>query len=806
MKSNYKAVVIGGGIVGVSVLYHLAKFGWKDVALLERKQLTAGSTWHAAAGFHSMNGDVNMARLQTYTINLYKEVEKISGQDVGLHVPGSVKVASSDEKWTYIKNIHALNKTMGIESVLLTPEEIAEKTPLMDTSMLKGGMWDANEGHLDPYGATHAFAKAARKEGAEVHTQTLVTELNQQADGSWEIVTDKGTIHAEHIVNAAGLWAREVGHMAGVNLPLMPYEHHYLVTEDIPVLETFGKESPVIDDMDGEIYVRQEGKGALYGVYEKGPVPWSVKGTPWDYGESDLLPPRLDDLMDTLEKGFKGFPAIAEAGIKNVINGPFTFTPDGNPLVGPVPGAQNFWSACGVMTGFSQCGGIGLTLAQWMIDGEPEGDVYGMDVARYGEYATQPYVVDTTTQFYETRLNLPFPNEAYPAGRPHKTTPIYDVLKNQNAVFGEQYGQEFPMWFAPEGEKAEDIPSFQRHNNSFESVKEECLTVREACAVLDASSFSKYEITGPGARAWLDKLIASKLPNPGRAKLAVMLSEKGKIMGDFTLMCFAEDRFMLTGSGQLQTWHMRWFNKYLPADGVDVRNVTDALSALSVVGPKSRELLEKLTLTDVSNDAFKFLAVKEMNVGYAPAKVARMSLTGEMGYEIYVPSQYMRSVYLRIMEAGKDLGIRNIGVRALLSLRLEKGYGIWSREFSPDYTPSMNEMAHFVDYDKEGFVGRDAALIDAEKGPLKKLVMLEVDSDDADVMGNEPIMIGERLVGYVTSGGYGCTVAKSLAMAYIDVADLDSSTEYGTYILGERKTARLLDKAPYDPTGSVMRK
>ena len=804
MKAETRAVVIGGGIVGVAVLYHLTKFGWKDVVLLERKQLTAGSTWHAAAGFHSLNGSPNMARLQAYTINLYKEIQDISGQDVGLHITGAITAACKPETLDFVKAIWGLNQTLGIESSLIGPEEIAQHTQLLDAGAVLGALYDKHDGYLDPYGATYAYAKSARINGADIYQQTMVNELNQREDGSWDVVTNKGTIHAEHVINAAGLWAREVGEMVGVKLPLMPYEHHYLITETIPELESQTRESVTVGDIDGQIYVRQEHKAALYGVYEPNPKAWSIDGTPWDYGETDLLPSRLDDLTDTLMEGFARFPLIAESGIKTIVNGPFTFTPDGNPLVGPVRGVNNYWVAAGCMAGFSQCGAIGLTLAQWIIDGEPEDDVFSMDVARFGDFATQAFTLETSKQFYERRFDVPYPNEVWPAGRPLKTTPIYDLQKNRNAVFTQLYGLETPLWFAPAGELAEDIPSFYR-SNSFEPVGNECKTMAAGVGIFDASTFAKYEISGPGAAAWLDKLLASRLPGVGRARLAVMLSEKGAIIGDLTLMQLSQDRYLLTGSGALQDWHMRWFERYLPAQGVQLHNISDQLLCLSLAGPKARDVLDKVTRADVSNDAFSFLAVKQLDVGMAPATVARLSLTGELGYEIYVPSLYFRSLYLTLLEAGEEFGISHFGVRALLSMRLEKGFGIWGREFSPDYTPGMNEMQQFVDYEKADFIGRDAALADREKTPVHQLVSMEIQVDNADAMGFEPIFNGTEKVGYITSGGYGYRTEKSLAKAYLLTEHIDPSAAYEVLILGERKSARLLTEAVYDPGGSRMR-
>jgi len=809
MKQDTKAVVIGGGIVGVAVLYHLTKLGWDDVVLVERKQLTAGSTWHAAAGFHSLNGSLNMARLQAYSIQTYDEVAEISGQDIGMHRVGTLTCAATEERWDFLKIVNELNRTLGIESFLVGPDEIPQYSKLIDPSQLIGGLVDRADGYLDPFGATHAYAKAARIGGAEIYQQTLVTSLDRRQDDTWDVETDKGTIHADHVINAGGLWAREVGEMVDLELPLIPYEHHYLITEQLPEVVANESESMVVVDLDGGIYVREEVGGLLFGVYEPNPRAWAVDGTPWTYGESELLEPRLEALAPTLEKGFERFPIMQDAGIKNTINGPFTFTPDGNPLVGPVRGVPNYWLACGVMAGFSQSGGVALALAQWMIDGEPEEDTFAMDPARFGSFATQAFTLETSAQFYEWRFKMAFPNEAWPAGRPAKTTPVYDLQKDVGAVFAPMAAVEVPMWFAADDEVAEDIPTFFR-SNSFPAVAREVASATTGAGVLDISSYSKFEISGPQAMAWLDALLATNLPNPGRSRLAVMLSDAGAIVGDFTLFNLGadhagDDRFMMTGSGPIQEWHMRWFDRYLPATGVKIDNITDQWMGLALVGPKARDVLQDLTRFDLSPQSFKFMSVAEMNVGVAPARVDRISLTGELGYEIWMPTSYMRHVYTRIMRAGADHAIANVGVNALLSMRLEKGFGIWGREFSPDYTPSQNDMSRFINYDKTNFVGRDAALADRDAGPSRRLVMLRIDATTSDATGFEPVLFGDTNVGFVTSGGYGHRTGESLALAYVDTAFATAGTGFDVPLVGEPHRAKVVVEVPFDPTGSRMR-
>ena len=805
MKEHTRVVVIGGGIVGASMLYHLTKLGWTDVVLVERKQLTAGSTWHAAGGFHSMNSDPNVARLQAYTISVYKEVEEISGQDVGMHLTGGITTAATDKRWEVLRYEHERHKVIGIDSHLVGPDEIKKLCPIMDTSQIIGGLFDANEGHLDPYGSTHAFAKSARMAGAEIYLNTMVEDLVHKSDGTWTVVTDKGNIHSEHVINAAGLWAREVGKMAGVHVPIVPMEHHFLITENIPEVAEFEGELPLILDMDGEMYLRQEQDGVLLGVYEKNSTPWSVGGTSWDYGETDLLPSRLDDIETALMGGFHRFPAVAKAGIRRIVNGPFTFAPDGNPLVGPVRGVQNYWSCCGVMAGFSQGSGCALALSQWMVNGEPEGDIFAMDVNRFGAYATKSYAVEKGKEFYENRFHLLCPNEEWPAARPNKVSALHDRMTRANAVFGESFGLEVPLWFAPEGSDPVETPSFRR-SNAHDPVGEDCRVVRESVGIIDSSSIAKYEISGPDAVSYMDYVFASRLPKIGRMRMGTLLTPAGELKGDMTVMRLAEDKFLITGSSYLQEFHMLWFEQHAGDRDVRIINRTDALSCISIAGPNSRALLGLVTSVDVDNATMPFMSVRSMEVGLAPSLVARLSFTGELGYEIYLPTVYAGSLYDDLMEGGEKLGIRVFGVRALVSLGMEKSFGIWSHEFTPDYTPAMCGLDRFVDYGKADFIGRDAALVDRDAELENKLVTLEIDSTDADAWGYEPIWCKDEYAGFVTSGAYGHTVEKSLALGYVKTQYLESSNgEFSVHVVDERRPAVITSGASYDPSGSQMR-
>lgn len=802
MKSHARVVVIGGGVIGCSVLYHLTKLGWSDVVLCERRELTAGSSWHAAGGFHALNSDPNVARLQAYTIQLYKEIQTLSGQDMGLHFTGGLNVAATKERWDFLRADAERHRVLGLTSRLVTPPEIREMCPLIDVSEVLGGIYDPMEGHLDPYGTTHAFAKAARLNGAEIYRHTKVAELHATRDGYWTVITDKGEIVAEHVVNAGGLWAREVGRMAGVELPVVPMEHHYLLTDDLPEIKSAARELPMVLDLDGEIYLRQEQNGVLLGVYEQEATPWAVAGTPWDYGDNALLPPALERLTHSLEKGFRRFPSLSTVGIRKIVNGPFTFSPDGNPLVGPVPGLRNYWSACAVMAGFAQGGGVGLALAQWMIDGEPDSDIFAMDVARFGPYATVPYARARAREFYARRFQIAYPNEVWPAGRPSKTSAIHADLKAANAIFGVSYGMEVPLYFAAPG-AASEIPSLRR-SDAFAAVRLECLASRNSLGLLDISPFAKYRVMGAEAAPALDRLLAGRLPGEGQIRITPMLSPSGRLMGDLTAMRLSAEEFVLYGSGYLQNWHLRWFGTHLAGPEVAIENMSDRYGGIGLVGPQARMLLERVVEADVSNQAMPFMTARRMTVGYAPAIVARLSVTGELGYEIYVPTAYLPSLCELLQRMSVDLDANWVGSYALNALRLEKSFGIWSREYTRDYTPVMAGLSRFIAYDKPNFIGRTAALADRNNTPPHRLVSLTIDAKDADATGYEPIYASDDLVGYVTSGGYGHCVAKSLAMGYL-ASSVPDDTALCVSILGERRPAAIVQQPLIDPSGDRMR-
>ncbi|MBP6501975.1 MAG: GcvT family protein [Rhodoferax sp.] len=808
MKSTAQVVVIGGGVVGCSVLYHLTKKGWKDVLLLERDQLTSGSTWHAAGGFHTLNGDPNVAMLQSYTVGLYKELEEISGQSCGLHLSAGIMLADTPERMEFLKTTVAKGRYLGMDTGIISVSEAKNYFPFIEEQHFIGALLDPNEGHLDPSGTTYAYAKAAKLGGATIEVQTKVESLEQKPDGTWRVITNKGVVECEHVVNAGGLWAREVGRMVGIELPVLAMEHMYLVTDAIPEVEAYnqqaGKEIGHVIDFGAECYLRQEGKGIVLGAYEKACVPWSPRETPWSFGQ-ELLQPDLDRIAPSLEVAFRHFPKLENVGIKRVINGPFTFAPDGNPLVGPVRGRTNFWSACGVMAGFSQGGGVGLALSNWMVDGDPGFDIWGMDVARYGDWATRTYTNAKVRENYSRRFSIRFPNEELPAARPLQTTPLYDTMIAQGAVMGDSWGMETPLWFAPEGTEAKDIVSFRR-SNDFAPIKAECKAVREAVGVTEIANFAKYEITGAGAEQWLLHMMTNTMPKQGRIMLTPMLNPQGKIIGDFTVAKAAEGRFMMWGSSQAQVYHMRWFEQHLPRDGsVHIEPLGMKLIGLSIAGPKARELLQRLTDDDVSNAAFRFMDYREMEVATVRAQVNRVTYTGDLGYEIWVAPEYQRRLYQSILDAGADLGLKNFGMRALLCLRLEKHFGTWFREFRPIYGPFEAGLDRFVKLDKPDFIGKAAALKEKQDGPKRTRICMQVDATDTDVMGDEPIWVDGKVVGWVTSGGYGHGVDQSLAQGYVPTELVKPDMQMEIEILGERRVARLQTEPPFDPQALRMR-
>jgi dimethylglycine dehydrogenase len=804
MKTHARVAVIGGGVVGASVLYHLTKLGWRDVVLLERAELTAGSTWHAAGGVHTLNGDSNVAALQAYTIDLYREIEQVSGVSCGLHRTGCIYLAVTETEARFFESEDAKARHLNVGLHFIGLDEVRERNPLIDTSHYRSAMFDPNDGHVDPSGVTQAYAKAARDAGAEIHRHAPVTGIRRLSSGEWELSTPKGTLCAEYIVNAAGLWAREVGRLIGTELPVIPMEHQYLVTHEIAELAALGREIPAAVDFDGAVYLRQEGRGLLVGTYEQDCRHWAVEGTPPNFGV-ELLPPDLDRIVGPLDTMMQRMPALRSAGIKRIVNGGVVFSPDGNPIIGPLPGLDTAFVAAGCMAGFSQGGGIGLAVARWIVDGEPGMDVFAMDVARFGDFANAAYVRSKTRENYQRRFILPCWNEELPAARPLRTSPIYDRLAAAGAVFGVSAPHEIPLWFAGSREAAHETPSFHR-SAAFAPVAEECRAVREAVGIWETSSYCKLEITGRGAAAWLDGILANRLPNGvGRIVLSPLLTPNGRILGEVTVARIEPDRLLMFGSPSAETLYLRWLKQRAPRTAeFSILSRTRELCGLSITGPRARELLARVTTADVSDSGLPFLHSRPLTVGLASTQVLRVSFTGELGYEIYMAPDEQRHVFETLSAAGTTLGLRNFGLRALNALRLEKGYGAWGREYSPDVTPDEAGLSRFVRLDKGPFVGREA-VIEARRRPAKRrLTLLAVDSSNPDPVGGEPVFSDGEPVARLTSAAFVPHAGMALGFAYLP-ADLEPDVDLRVQVLSQRLAARALAEAAYDPLGTRLR-
>lgn len=790
---------MGGGIAGCSVLYHLTRMGWTDVTLLEAEELTSGSTWHAAGLCTQLNSSYNITKLLKYSVDLYQTLAEETGQEVDFHKVGSIRLAFSDEQVCDFQHRLGIARMHDIPCELISPERVTELFPLSVSDGVVAAAHTPTDGYVDPTGVTQAFAKGATSRGAEIVRHAPV--LSMEHDGeAWCIKTPKGEIRAEVVVNAAGQWARQLGQMVGLELPIVPIEHHYLITEPVPEVAAFPGELPVLRDTQSSFYIRAEHDGLLVGPFEPSTVAWSLDGVPDDF-HSQLLEPELGRLEGVLQGVANRVPVFGDSGIKTIVNGPDGYTPDGGCLMGPVPGLPNYH----VLAGFSIFGiifggGAGRYAAEWIVDGQPSDNMWELDVRRFSEAAgSVEYAASKALDVYAQEYQIHFPEEERDAGRPLKASPLYDRLKEKGAVFGARFGWERPLWFAKD-EPAKDEYSFRR-GNWHDRVGEECRAVRSAVGVLDQTSFAKFEVSGPGAEAYLDRLCANRLPRAvGRIVLTQMLTPRGGIECDVTVTRLPEGRFYVVSAAATEAHDFAWMERHLPDDGsVYLDNVTDEYAVLTLAGPRSRELLQSLTREDVSHEAFRFFRCREFRVGMAPVRALRVSYVGELGYELHHPVAYQRFLYERLMEFGSEYGLVDFGYRALDSMRLEKAYRLWGVDMSADYTPLEAGMERFVNLEKGDFIGRDALVRQKEEGPDQGLACLVVDSPDADPHGYEPVRAGDELIGYVAAGGYGHVVEKTIALAYLPTAYLEPGTRLEIEMLGERVSAEVVAQPLYDP-------
>jgi dimethylglycine dehydrogenase len=805
MKTHARVVVIGGGIVGCSVLYHLTRLGWRDVALLDRDELTSGSTWHAAGNCPNFSTSFNVMKLQAYSNRLYRRLPEEVDYPIGHRACGSIRLAHTADRMREFHHVAEMAAAQGLAFEILAAAEMRARHPFLETHDIVGGLWDPDDGDIDPSQVTQALARGARAAGAAIYRHNPVRAIERTASGEWRIATKDGAITCEVVVNAAGYRAREVGRMVGLDLPVVSLQHQYLVTEAIPEIEADGSLLPLVRDPDVSWYLRQERAGLLLGPYE-----WDCK-LAWEGGEPpaefgmELFADDLDRLEPYIEDAMARVPVFGRAGITRVINGPIPYTPDGNPLLGPAYGVDDVYLACAFSFGIVQGGGAGKALAEWIVEGEPEWDLWALDPRRYTDFATRSYVRARALELYQHEYAIAFPIEERPAGRPAKTTPLYETLRAKGARFGARGGWERATWFVPEGAPAEQRWSFGR-GDWYAAVAEECRAVRERVGVLDLGGFAKLEVSGAGAAAFLERLICGRLPRVGRVALAYLCSPKGGILCELTITRLAENRFYLCSAASAE-WHdHQWLlHQRRPDESVAIQNVTPRYGTLVLAGPRAREVLGEVTDADLANAAFPWLAARWLEIGFARVLALRINYVGELGWELHVPLEHQLPVYQAVMAAGAPFAIRDFGMYAMDSLRLEKGYPAWKADLTHEFSPLEASLDRFVDLAKPDFVGREALLRLREQGIRQRLVPLRVESAEFDAPFCSSVYLGAERVGLVGSAGYGHTLRQSIALAYVrtDLAAAGTRLEVG--ILGERREATVARAPLYDPENARLR-
>lgn len=837
MKTHARVVVIGGGVVGVGTLYHLAKKGWSDVVLIERKELTSGSTWHAAGLLPLFNLSYSVGQIHKYSVKLYDSLEAETGQNVGFKKVSNIRLARTKDRWDEFMYYAGVAETIGVKVNVLTPQQVKEIWPLCETDGLLGAIQHPDDGYIQPADLTQAMAKGARSRGAEIYRNTTVTGIEQKANGEWVVKTDQGDITCEHVVSATGNFARKTGAMVGLDIPVIPVEHQYIVTEPHPLIrERQAKGLPemgVLREADSSWYMREENGGLLLGPYEHG-APCCYMDGPSDQSEYELFQEDLDRLAPHIETAITRVPAFGEVGIKKVYNGAIAYTPDGSPIIGPAWDRKNFWLNEGHSFGVTASGGAGWQLAEWIVEGEPSIDMMGVDPRRFGPYATRGYLKTKNEEAYANVFTPHYPDEERSAARPLKRTPVYDRMKDLGAVFGSVYGWERPGWFAPKGyaltkEEINSPDVLTNHNyapptedgrivekwsfrrsNYFPFVGEECRNVMSNVAIQDMSAFAKMEVSGPGAREWLESILANKIPKKqGRIALCHLLTPRGGVRAEFTVYEWAPGRFYLVSAGAYERHDHDYLRKLCPTDGsVRLTPITTRFGVLVLAGPNSRKVLQKLTDADLSNEAFPWLSGKEISVGPCTAHALRVNFVGELGWEFHHPIEQQIALFDHLMEAGKEFGIRPYGIKAMSSLSIEKSYRLVPRELSIEYNAYESGLDRFVHPNKGQFIGRDALVEAKQNGLGWNFVTMEVHGvgdGDSDARGSEPLYHKGQLIGRATNGGFGFRVNKSLALGMVRPEYAAVGTELEIKILGKLFKATVIPESPYDPENKTLR-
>ena len=803
MKADVQAVVIGGGVIGCSILYHLAKAGWSNSVLVERDELTSGSTWHAAANIHGLHDMTNISRIQHYTMNLYKQLEQETGQSCGIFQPGSLYLAQTQQREHQLRLQESKAKLYNMEFYEVSLQEARELHPLLNLEDIRCVMYEPSGGNVDPSGVTNAYAVGARERGAEVYKFTEVIATEKQLDGSWIVKTTKGDIKTQWIINAAGLWGREVARLAGLELPLRPTEHQYLVTEKVPFIENLDRRLPSVADRDGEYYLRQEGNGFLVGAYEKEVKFWAEKSTPLDFGH-ELFDDDLERIEENILRAIKRVPTVGEVGIKRVINGPMIWSPDSNVLFGPAPKVSNYFCCNGVIPGFSQSGGMGMLAAEWITKGETQYDMFAWDLTRFGDWCSDAFTKERVRDQYANRFKIHFPGEEREAGRPLRKRPAFQFQKELGGVFGLNYGWEHPLYFDFD---TPDTAGFTRQD-WWKSVRREALLLRQNVGIIDISNFGKYLCRGDGAYEFLDSIFANKIPkNVGASCLSPIIGKMGGIAADATITKLSEDSFWIVSSGAAEGFQQRFYNLVKRGKGTGFISKSEDYCGFNVAGPKSRELLQRLSNKDLSNEAWPFFKSGNLTIAGVECLALRVSFTGDLGWELYCEKHNQLELYKLLIENASQIGGGPVGSRALMSLRLEKGYGSWGREYSPEYWPHEVGLERLI-ANKPNFINKNEvesvlALPAREQLVVLKLNEADVRKSNADALGGEPIFKDGNGIGRVTSGGYGYSVNMSLALGF--VKGIESGEEVDVMVLGKPHKATVLSEPPFDPESSILR-
>ena len=809
MKTHARVVIVGGGMMGVGLLYHLAEEGWgADSILIEKGELTSGSTWHAAGQCPSFIGDYTMAKIHHVGNTLYPRLESMTGQYTSWHGCGGIRLATQQAELEWFKHVADIAKHIGYGMEVIGPDEIRRINPFVDTTGVIAGAWTLDDGHVDPSGTCQAMAKAATQLGASIVRHNRVLDIRLRANGEWEVETEKGTVVAEHVVNAAGCYARRVSQMVGSDVPVWNTQHQYFITEPIPEFVERSEEMPVMRDPEASCYYRQEQTSALIGIYETeaAVAAWPDSGglPAWE-SDSELFDPDYDRVLPHFERVMERMPIWSDVGIKSVTNGAIPHTPDDNPLLGPAGGLKNFWLCCGASIGIAQGAGCGKYLAQWMVHGDADVNMASLDPRRFGPHADEVYTEAKAADAYKQMYALHIPGEEREAGRPARVTPLYETLKARGCVHTEAFGWERPNFFSLDGREEE---LSYRRNNIFEVVAGECHAVSERVGVIELSSFAKYDVSGPDAGAFLDRVFANRMARKvGGIKLAHRLGENGRIQSEATITRVEDDRFyVLSGS----SWEVKdmdaLMQSRLEGERVEVENVTDDWGNLIVAGPRSRDLLSRLTEADLGNESFRWLTGQTIRVADVPCRALRVNYVGELGWELHHPMDRMPELYAAIREAGAEFGLVDFGARAVDSMRIEKGYRGIGADLTNEISPVEAGLDRFVPMAKEGFVGREALLRIHEQGVSQSLVYLDVEARDADCQGGEPLFVGARVVGVTSSGAYGHRTGRSLALAYVDPVYSDVGQEIEVDILEDRCRATVLKNEPvFDPANNRLR-